>query len=381
MPQETMGKWERYWGGLSGEYMPDRVPVAPMIMTGAAAGLQGLTQGQAYSDNYVALDALIKTYKDFGGWDTMMGAVYTRELGYVGGAPFRMKLPGVDVPDDYVLQYDEIQEIKFDDYNKILEMGYFNWYYTYKFPEIMGYPFSEMADDDKLGPWLKFNEIEVQRFKDELGTQLAFGSATIHPFFLLSVTRGMLDFSQDLYYHGDIVEKVISQMTDEMIPILINQVKQTGIKSIEVIEERASAYNFPVDLSERFFFPYLQKMIEAFHAEGIVTLLHLDQPWDKNIPQFKKWLPKKSFACAFDGTTNMRHAKEYFKDYCGLQGGLPGALMSLGTPEEVTACCKGLIKDCGYDGMYVLSNGCECPSDVKPENLRAMLAAAKTSFY
>lgn len=379
MPQETMTKWERVWGALTGEYMPDRVPVSPMIMSGAAAGLQGLSQGAVYSNYYTALDALIKTHKDFGGWDQVMGAVYTRELGYANGAPFRMKLPGVDVPDDYVLQYDERKEMEAEDYNKILEMGYYNWYYTYKFPDLTGFPITEVAEKYKY--WTDFNTTMYTRIITELETPIAFGSFTIHPFFLLSVARTLLDFSQDLYFKADLVEKVIAKMTDEMIPKLIDANKASGIMVCEIIEERASAYNYPLEISDRFFFPYLQKIVEALHAEGIVTLLHLDQPWTKNIPQFKKWLPKNSFALAFDGTTDIIAAKQYLGDYCNLQGDVPGSLMSLGTPEEVTAYCKRLIKEVGYDGRFILVNGCECPSDVKADNLRAMLNVARNAFY
>lgn len=110
-------------------------------------------------------------------------------------------------------------------------------------------------------------------------------------------------------------------------------------------------------------------------------MFHLDQPWNKNLPIMKKCLPKGSFGLQLDGTTDIVEAKKVMGDHCSFQGDVPASLLSLGKPEEVSAYCKHLIKEVGYDGGFTLVSGCEVPTDVKPENLTAMLEAARTAFY
>lgn len=379
MAQETMGKWERVWGALTGEYMPDRVPVSPMVMSGAAAGLQGISQGKVYSDYSIALDALIKTYDQFGGWDQLMGWVFSEDMTYIGGVPYTWKLPGRDLPDDYTLQIHEEQTLSIDDIHFIIENGYATFVSQILRKRLYGW--DEAMLKTAIDKYTKLITDTYNEFTVKRGVEAAYGSSTLHPFFGLSMGRTLIGFTEDLYYRGDLIEKAINRMTDDDIVRIIKECKASGKMVVGNIEERASAYNYPLHIFERFWLPYTARYLEALSAEGIITVFHMDQPWDKNIPLMKKYLPKRSFALQLDGTTNMIEAKKYMGDYCNFQGDVPASLMSIGTPEDVYDYCKRLIKEVGYDGMFILINGCECPIDVKPENLAAMLRAAKESFY
>ncbi len=44
----------------------------------------------------------------------------------------------------------------------------------------------------------------------------------------------------------------------------------------------------------------------------------------------------------------------------------------------MTAYVRRLCEEVGDGGGYILSTGCECPVDAKPENVRAMLEAGRT---
>lgn len=56
-----------------------------------------------------------------------------------------------------------------------------------------------------------------------------------------------------------------------------------------------------------------------------------------------------------------------------ISGDVPAALLTLGSPDDVAAYCRRLIDEVGEGGGFMLTTGCECPVDVKPENLRAMV--------
>jgi uroporphyrinogen-III decarboxylase len=47
-------------------------------------------------------------------------------------------------------------------------------------------------------------------------------------------------------------------------------------------------------------------------------------------------------------------------------------MLNLGTPDEVTAYCKRLIKEVGKDGGFILDAAIGIPDEAKPENVAAM---------
>ena len=160
----------------------------------------------------------------------------------------------------------------------------------------------------------------------------------------------------------------------------LKAIELSGTKAIEYTDERASAYMFPLKIFERFWLPYAIEFVEAMWSKGVVTVLHCDTNWIKNIPYFKEF-PKGSLCVQFDSTTPMREAKEILGDHIQYWGDVPATLLAYGQPDEVTAYCKDLIKDVGYDGGFVLTAACETPPDCKKENFEAMLEAARSSKY
>ena len=202
-------------------------------------------------------------------------------------------------------------------------------------------------------------------------------SCGFHPFFMLSLMRSMVKFTEDLYYRPEIVERVIKHMTAELIPKLIDITKQSGLNRWIFVEERAGGTHYPLSVFERFWWPYTEEIVDAFWSEGIVTGFHLDTPWDKNIPYFKK-LPKGSYFLALDSTTDIFAAKEVVRGHGALHGDVPAALLTLGKPEEVEAYVKKLIDEVGGDGGFILGVGCSLPAAAKPENFRAMIETGKT---
>ena len=109
---------------------PDRVPVIPTLLPEPAAGLAGLTGAQIANDNRTAVDAMMKVFDEYGGWDNPYPGGYTPvQLQTMGVFPMKMKIPGVDLEDDYMFQLLEQEMMKPEDYEKICEMGCERFYY------------------------------------------------------------------------------------------------------------------------------------------------------------------------------------------------------------------------------------------------------------
>ena len=189
----------------------------------------------------------------------------------------------------------------------------------------------------------------TQRAIDEFGQRKAFTALMAedyHPFFKLSLGRSMMKFTEDLYYRPDVVERALKAIVPEWTRFAIELSKGMDSKIFFFAEERAGCFFYPLKIFERFWWPYTLDIVDALWSEGIVSLFHLDQCWDQNIPYFKQ-LPKGSAIIDLDGCTDIFAAKEALGGHLCIGGDVHPSLLCLGKPEEVEAYCKRLIDEVG----------------------------------
>jgi len=364
---------ERLWTTIRLE-RPDRVPVIPTLLPEPAAGLTGRTGAEICQSNDTALDAVFEVFDAYGGWDNPYPTGYTPlQLQAMGTFPMKMKIPGRDLPDDYMFQLDEMEIMQPEDYDRICEMGCDRFYYEDYLWRITPLQPEELQQtmDDLV--------ISFDRFMKECSSRNVrpfFTGYALHPFFTLSLMRSMVPFTRDLYFNPEPVERTLRVMTAELIEKQLSIVKASGINIWLLTEERASAYFYPPAVFERFWWPYTRQIVDAFWSEGIVTVFHLDQCWNKNIPYFRE-LPRGSAILELDSLTDIFAAHEILKDHLSFHGDVPAALLSLGRPEEVEAYCRRLIKGVGRNGGLILGSGCSVPPTARPENFRAMIETGK----
>jgi len=76
MAAESMTCDERHWSAIRLE-KPDRVPVIPTLLAEPAAVLAGLSGAQVAGNNKTAVDAMMKVFDQYGGWDNPYPGGYT----------------------------------------------------------------------------------------------------------------------------------------------------------------------------------------------------------------------------------------------------------------------------------------------------------------
>ncbi len=375
MAIETMTKDERMWAALRYEDKPDRVPVAMPMGNGYAAKSLGYTQADVTMDGFKGVDAHVKAYDDFGGCDAIMVIGETLEADVlIAQLPLRFKLPGKELPDDYQRQAHEAEILKPEDYDRIIEQGWTDFYYNDYIYRISDWAPEEI--DDRIQYAVDVYDYASKKY-GERDMQDLFCSGDGSPFYQLSLTRSLIPFSEDLFFSSDKLAKVMDVMLEDSIKRVISDCKDVKKPIIMYGEERASGSYYPLDIFEKFWMPYATKFVDAMISEGIFIAFHLDNNFIKNLEYFKQF-PKNSFCLQLDSTTDIFAAKEILKGHCSLMGDVPPSLLSLGSKEEVEAYCKKLIDEVGYDGGFILSPGCEVPANCKPENLKAMVDFTKT---
>jgi methylmalonyl-CoA mutase cobalamin-binding domain/chain len=346
----------------------DRHPVFPLLIT-AAPRLYGITQGEAWRNHDVCRDAQIRCFKEYG-YDIGSKPNYFYPLlpGKFLGAPVRNLIPGKQLPEDALYQVEERVLFQREDYDRIAALGW-NRFWDEHYPQITHKSLEQMTQMMVTSNEMFNSDVKIC---EEQGMPIFIGAFVDSVLMAFSLCRTLSEFTKDLFEIPDKVEAAMNAACDDLIANTIQVCKANGKKVAWIVLERGSGFYYRMETFERFEWPYLQRYVDAFVAEGITPWLHLDTDWGMNIPYFKQ-LPKGKCVLDLDSTTDIFRAKEILKDHMCISGDVPAALLTLGKPEEVEDYCKKLVDVVGEGGGFMLTTGCECPINVKPENLRAMV--------
>ena len=367
-----MTKEERFRAAISLDPV-DRHPVFPILVT-TAARLYGIKQAEAWRDHNVARESLIKCFHEFEfDYGTKPNYYWPMLPGKQCTAPIRILIPGKQLDEDDLYQVDEKVLFSREDYHKIAALGW-NGFWDEHYEKISKKTLSEFTLQQK-----RTNQIYLDDMKicEKEGVPTFLGIAVDSVLMAFSLCRTLNGFTKDLYEVPDLVEKAMKASCDDLISNSIQVCKNNGKNVAFIVLERGSGFYYRLPVFERFEWPFLQRYVDAFVSEGITPWLHFDTDWGMNLPYLTK-LPKKKCVCDLDGTTDIFKAKEILKDHMCISGDVPASLLTLGKPEEVEAYCKRLIDEVGEGGGFMLTTGCECPIDAKPENLRAMIETGKS---
>jgi hypothetical protein len=377
MAQETMSRQERIDTVLAfGK--PDRVPVVPLFVKSTALSHCGVGQGAGAKDHELSLRCMLQMFDDVGGWDALYIDVPDTAVMQVTlwQQPVRFKIPGIDLPEDAALQVDESEVMTVADYDRVIEEGWQNFYYDDLIHRITD--MDAVSVEESIAEFVQFRaETCIPEWTKRGVTTFCGDAGGIHPFFFLSLARSLTKFIEDLYYRPELVDRALRKMTDEWIANSVAEVEAHPAKACLIAEERASAFFIPPRLFERFWWPYTAEFVDAMWSRGVVTEMHLDTDWGKNLPYFKRDLPRGSYMLQLDSTTDIFAAKEFLKGHAMFHGDVPATLQAIGTPEEVAAYCRKLIDEVGYEGGFILGTGCETPPNCGVENLRAMVETGR----
>jgi methylmalonyl-CoA mutase cobalamin-binding domain/chain len=372
MIKETMSVEERMQAAIALESV-DRHPVYPIIVT-AAPRLYGVTQAEAWADHNTARDCLIRAFKDYGyDYGSKPNYYYPMLPGKLCSAPVRNLIPGKQLGVDDLYQIDERILFEREDYDRIASLGW-NGFWDEHYGTISRKTLEEFTLMQKLSNQFY---VEDSRICAQEGMPIFLGVAVDSVMMAFSLCRTLTEFTKDLYEVPDRVEAAMQASCDDLIANSIEVCKSNGNMLAFIVLERGSGFYYRLDVFERFEWPFLQRYVDAYVSEGITPWMHFDTDWGMNLPYLKQ-LPRAKCICDLDGTTDIFQAKEILKDHMCISGDVPAGLLSLGKPEEVEAYCKRLIDEVGDGGGFMLTTGCECPIDVKPENLRAMVDTGKS---
>lgn len=372
MINETMTNDERMAAAIALEPV-DRHPVFPILVT-SAPRLYGITQAEAWANHDVAREALIRCFEDYG-YDSgsKPNYYYPMAPGKLTAAPVRNLIPGKQLAEDDLYQVDERVLFERSDYDAIAALGW-DEFWVQHYPKISRKNWEQFNWMQQMS-----NDLYVADTKicEERGMPVFLGCAVDSVLMAFSLCRTLNEFTRDLYEVPDKVQAAMDATCDCLIANAIEVCKNNDKNVAFIVLERGSGFYYRLPIFERFEWPYLQRYVDAFISENIIPWLHFDTDWILNLPHLKQ-LPAGKCVCDLDGTTDIFKAKEILDGHMCISGDVPASLLTLGQPEDIEDYCKKLIDEVGHGGGFMLTTGCECPIDVKPENLRAMVETGKS---
>ena len=390
------------------EKAPDRVPVSLTNFGFYPATWAGLTPFDAMTDTPRAAKAWLDFNHEFQG-DAMVGPLFQT----IPAKMFEImdyhlySWPGHGVPPEASYQYSEDEYMLAEEYDDLIDdPGDYLW--RQWLPRVCGAfegfgllssPVNLVELPFTFGHMLPYASPPVQASFDKLTrasqvvgewAQVVFpvigqlmasgfpghwGGSTKAPYdFIGDTLRGTRAMSLDLFRRP---EKVI-EACDRLAPLMVKWVTKMvppASTPLIFIPLHKGADGFMSDEQFRtFYWPSFRKVLIGLIEEGFIPSLFAEGGFGSRLEVIAD-LPKGRTVWLFD-QTDMARAKEILGDVACIQGNVPLSLLHAGTPEQVTAYCRDLIKSAGKGGGFILDAGAVVDF-ARAENVHAMINAAK----
>lgn len=280
----------------------------------------------------------------------------------------QVKVPGRELPDDELWQMLEKENMQFEDYEKIVRMGYGRWFLKFS-KEYLGDPLP------KALPSLLSVKKTAKYMKTEAGVPVMNGASIGSPMECFCGGRQMMNFLMDALEEPEIVTAAMEKAQKFLCTMYKSQLKLSRPFAAWVGGWRAAPSMISHEMFMDFAWKYIKELVNIALEQGAIPVLHFDQCWDRELETLKE-LPPKSCILMFDSFTDMRLARNILDDRVCFLGDVPASKLAYGTPDEVYDYCVKLIDDVGPKTGLILSSGCDCPLNAKDENVDAMIQAS-----
>jgi uroporphyrinogen decarboxylase len=192
------------------------------------------------------------------------------------------------------------------------------------------------------------------------------------PMTVTSWLTGIMPLMEGMIANPDAIERVLTMVTTSLIDWLQAQLdclrQPEGILLLDDLVGMVSKRHY-----EALVEPHLKRIFAQF--EGMVRIYHNDTPCPHLLSSFSQ---VGTDVLNFSHMTDIALAKEKMEGRVALMGNVaPLDLGVQGTPEEVYAAAQECLKKAAPGGGLILSFGGGVSPGTPPENVDALLQAAK----
>jgi uroporphyrinogen-III decarboxylase len=217
--------------------------------------------------------------------------------------------------------------------------------------------------------------MDVRKAAREAGFPSIWGGMSGAPFDLIGdMLRGTKGIMMDMYQRPEKLQAAMERITPIVINDAIKRADASGCPVIFMPLHKGPGGFMSGKQFETFYWPTFKKVMMGLIEEGLVPLPFAEGDYMPRLEIIKD-MPKGKVVWYFE-VMDMGRAKKVLGNRACIAGNLPVSVLCTGTPQEVKEGCRKLIETCAPGGGYILT-GSATMNEGKPENLRAMMEAAK----
>jgi MtaA/CmuA family methyltransferase len=128
----------------------------------------------------------------------------------------------------------------------------------------------------------------------------------------------------------------------------------------------------------KFAYPFEVRLAADLAARGVPLVLHI---CGNTTAIMGDMAATGAALLEFDYKADMARCRTAAGDRVLVGNVDPSGVMALGTREQVSEECRKAIQALGANGRFILSPGCTLPATTPPENVEAMMEAARGYSY
>jgi uroporphyrinogen-III decarboxylase len=232
----------------------------------------------------------------------------------------------------------------------------------------------------KAGRELREWRPKMDAFKQEIiniGCPVNAAGLMQAPFDAISdFLRGMHGTMLDMFRQPDKLLQAIEKIKDRTLRTISQLPPPTEENNRIFMPLHRGAHGFmSLKQFETFYWPTLKKLIEATTGMGLVHIPFYEGNWEQRL-EYLLDLPRGKTLARF-ALTDMARAKEVLGGHTCIMGGVPHSMLQTASPSEVEEHVKKLIETVGKKGGFILCVSTGITHEAKPENVRAMVDAAR----
>lgn len=388
---------------------PARVPISPAIGL-FAVRYGGCTARDAFYDRAKLATAMRRFHEDFLP-DTLQSSFIMIPAEVFDLLDYHMyRWPGHGTGDDVGYQYVEAEYMRAGEYDELISDPSAFWGRRF-LPRVFG-AFEPLQDLGSLADLLEissaapslayFGRPDVQQMLHRLmaagdaalrwiedviaidagitgalGIPDFAGGGCLAPYDMLADTmRGTRGAMLDGFRRPAQVAAAVERLVPIAIEAGVSSAAESGNPFI-FMPLHKGADGFMSDRDFRtIYWPSLKAVIKGLIAEGLVPQLFVEGSFDSRLDVIvDEDIPSGRTVWLFDAT-DMTAVRDRFRGFACFGGNVPGAVLAVGTPEDVDGYVKGLVASVAGDGGFILSTGV-IVDDAPVKNIRALMQAGR----
>jgi len=231
----------------------------------------------------------------------------------------------------------------------------------------------DVAADPRVQVWLEAVRLLVAHFGNEV---LIRGNCDQAAFSLASMMRGPAEWMMDLTDPDshERAKKLLDHCCEAHLQF-VRLMAETGAHMASCGDSPAGPSLVSPRMYREFALPWERRIVEEAHRLGLRYVIHI---CGRTEPILDDLLETDADGFDLDYQTDAHVAHDTMKDHAVFVGNLdPSEVVGRGTPELVEEKSRELVAIFADTPRFVLNAGCAIPADTPPENIRAMIRAAR----